>query len=764
MLGAVLKQVTDDLDACLLASVKDFQQHSYKSLHMVTEPAERKRIEADIDRLLHDRADLSLHFFNALEAELALLQDPNVMRGHMQARHKAGHEMSLVLDHEVEETSALTDAASRAELQNSLPLFLLGQRFGVLAGRPAFDAETLPVGPQALCRSIRYAVDKVSLDARLRLNYYRAFDRQIMTVYGALLERLNADLARRGVLPNLQYVPVRARRTEQKAGAQTTGIGDHGLTVSDAEVLRSARAELRRRADGTASNEGGSRQSETSRQVAELLLSITQPGDITSDRGFDLMRHLMASRRQLLGKLKPDRGRESREAAHVVSATDLQEALWTLQNRPLAPIVSGGHAVPRNIGHLKQDMLAMLRRVSPDQAAPALSDEHSDALDLMSMLYDNLVKDLKPGGNAAALLSKMQVPLMRVALTDRRFFTQAEHPARQMINTIAETGINWLGDDEPDTALVGQVHSLVDHAVREFHGDPKVFQTMVQELISHLQTVSRKAEVSERRHVEAAKGREKLTLAREHASTAMDALVKNQQLPRFTKTMLSQAWADVMALTALRHGEDSPAWRRQLEVAGRLVEISQTEGDSHPDAIDPQQGLQREIEGALERVGYQGDDVAAIARRLVHPNLPDKDESSSRTELTMRLKARARLGEDLQGPKSRNIPLTSAEMVQLERVQQTQPGTWFEFIAARGEVTRRRLAWLSTGTSEAMFVNQRGQKNAEISLEALARMLAKGQVTIVEEDKAKIIDRAWENVLNALRSFAVPAGDAGVAK
>ena len=264
--------------------------------------------------------------------------------------------------------------------------------------------------------------------------------------------------------------------------------------------------------------------------------------------------------------------------------------------------------------------------------------------------------------------------------------------------------------------------------------------------------------------MEAAKGREKLTLAREHASTAMDALVKNQQLPRFTKTMLSQAWADVMALTALRHGEASPAWRRQLEVAGRLVEISQTEGDSHPDAIDPQQGLQREIEGALERVGYQGDDVAAIARRLVHPNLPDKDESSSRTELTMRLKARARLGEDLQGPKSRNIPLTSAEMVQLERVQQTQPGTWFEFIAARGEVTRRRLAWLSTGTSEAMFVNQRGQKNAEISLEALARMLAKGQVTIVEEDKAKIIDRAWENVLNALRSFAVPAGDAGVAK
>jgi hypothetical protein len=39
---------------------------------------------------------------------------------------------------------------------------------------------------------------------------------------------------------------------------------------------------------------------------------------------------------------------------------------------------------------------------------------------------------------------------------------------------------------------------------------------------------------------------------------------------------------------------------------------------------------------------------------------------------------------------------------------------------------------------------------------ALIRQVAKGEVTIVEEQKGSLIDRAWENVLNALRSFAVP--------
>jgi hypothetical protein len=66
---------------------------------------------------------------------------------------------------------------------------------------------------------------------------------------------------------------------------------------------------------------------------------------------------------------------------------------------------------------------------------------------------------------------------------------------------------------------------------------------------------------------------------------------------------------------------------------------------------------------------------------------------------------------------------------------------------------------MSTSTGDVLFVNQRGQKNAEYTLDSLARLLAKGQVAILEEDKTSVIDRAWENVLNALRSFAVPGNE-----
>ena len=61
------------------------------------------------------------------------------------------NDLRLIEDHELDEGSVLRAIASRHESRTSLPLHLLGQRFGVLAGAPAYDAERLPIGlPEVL--------------------------------------------------------------------------------------------------------------------------------------------------------------------------------------------------------------------------------------------------------------------------------------------------------------------------------------------------------------------------------------------------------------------------------------------------------------------------------------------------------------------------------------------------------------------------------------------------------------------------------------
>ncbi len=88
-------------------------------------------------------------------------------------------------------------------------------------------------------------------------------------------------------------------------------------------------------------------------------------------------------------------------------------------------------------------------------------------------------------------------------------------------------------------------------------------------------------------------------------------------------------------------------------------------------------------------------------------------------------------------------------------------GTWFEFTRnQQGDVQRQRLSWFSPVTGNALFVNQRGQRVGEHSLDTLAHLMAKGQAQVVTEDRGRLIDRAWNATLNALRSLTGRRGEA----
>ena len=81
-------------------------------------------------------------------------------------------------------------------------------------------------------------------------------------------------------------------------------------------------------------------------------------------------------------------------------------------------------------------------------------------------------------------------------------------------------------------------------------------------------------------------------------------------------------------------------------------------------------------------------------------------------------------------------------------------GTWIEFITnQQGDIVRRRLSWYSPVTDNALFVNQRGQRVAEQSLDSVARMLVRGQARIVSAERGRLVDRAWQATLNALAQF-----------
>lgn len=706
--------VSDEMARALDLMLVEYEQQLFRQADQARNPS-LQSVHLETLRLVRlNRVDLVPRYLVGLETALTKVREPVVTVEDQQAL-PTFRDLRLVDDREVDEHTALRAIATRQEARAGLPLMLLGQRFGVLAGAPAYDAERLPLGPHSLGRILAEACSVLQIGQEAKLDLYKVYDLQVMTGYAQLVETMNALLARENVLPSLSFVPIRARPTAQN--------------VERGEDPRSAREDGARTPRGARPYTAWTGQTD----AAAIAAGADESGDYAS------LQQLLSGRRDLLGKLRPG----AQQAARPPLPTDdLIDALRALQATP-------AQAAPpqRSVADLRQTLLAQARQQRGEAAT--LSREDSDAFELLDLFYGEIERELRGDAATTGLLGRLQVPLLRLALQDRAFFVRSQHPARQLLNAVAEAGASWIPKEESDPQLNDQLRRAVDHVVEHYDGDAAVFEAANQSLQDHLRAMARKAEVAERRHVEAARGKEKLEMAKQQAGDAIQSAVHGQTLPKFVQALLTQAWSDVLTLTLLRHGEDSDEWRRQVEATRQIVAANAVGASEQAPG-----GLDGDIEHALTLVGYHADEANAISRQLTVGAAAANDDIVSRTELAMKLKARARLGEDSTTAK-RELPARSEqEQSCWEHIRTLPFGTWFEFVTnQQGDAVRRRLSWFSTVTDNALFVNQRGQRIGEQSLDSLARMMAHGQARVVTAEKGRLVDRAWNAALSVLRGF-----------
>jgi hypothetical protein len=342
-----------------------------------------------------------------------------------------------------------------------------------------------------------------------------------------------------------------------------------------------------------------------------------------------------------------------------------------------------------SIQHLKNDLLAQLRNQSTDDQELVLGPEDNDAIDLVGLLMDEAMHGVNPQSSVSQLIGLMQTPIVQVVLQDKTFFSNRIHPARQMLTTLADAGFNWLNDNEPDEALHSRISDIVSNAVSSFDGNVNRLNDAYKETDRLLQSLIKKAEAAERRQIEAAKGKERLNLARSRAELTINELMATKELPDQTRTMLNRAWADVLALTELREGPDSSSWQVQKAVAERLV----TANSPMAAAMDKEsiKSLKTAVQQSLSLVGYHEQEAKSIADALVSP------ESDVPVEAAMAVPEKTRFGGNSQTEKREPIALDDIQMEIAEQIKILPIGSWFEFnIDGSSTPSRRKLCLLYT--------------------------------------------------------------------
>lgn len=625
---------------------------------------------------------------------------------------RSSDDLTLVDPHEFDETMALDDLSTRTELHAGNGIFDLCQRYAVLLASPPLDNDALPPGPHMLAQVLGATANEIGLRREHRLLFYRLCDRRLFGAAESFYTRLNDHLKTSGILPDLRsYLPKRSAAAPRQQAKET----------EDAEETQDPSAPI------------------------APVTSYSPPSP-----GMHELHGLLGARRQALHPQAPgrDSAAAAAQSAQFASMPELQEALAALQAMPSQK--SGPQAGEQLTG----DLLAQLRQAAHGKPVQ-LQPEHRDATELVGLLYDQLLLETRTEGVARQLLASLQVPLLRVALSDSDFFTVRNHPARRLLNLVLETANLWLdrSGDQFDTALNQRLHRSVQRVASEYQGDLDVIKREADDLDSHLRLLARRAEIAERRQVEAAQGRDRLRDARTTAGEAIAKRTAEHKATPLVRALLENAWTDALTLTLLRDGENSDAYRSRLAAADQLLG-SPVERDDTKLASDLNHGL--------TQVGLQATEADQITRyALDMPQRPAAQAAApppSQTELLIRLKAR-RKPEDEEAespaePASRKLPLTASERRALDSLKQLPFGSWLEFtVNQQGQRVARKLAWYAPTSGRCLLVNARGVAAPERTLDQVARLLARGQARVVPRQDAGMIDRAWNALVAGLRKF-----------
>lgn len=685
-------------------------------------------------RLMRERPALEKRFVEQVTASFQLLgsstpaNDDTAIEQPLSLVDQADHEMTVALD----------KLAARGEARGGAAIYELGYRMAVLVAIPPLEGNELPMGPLALARALREAVSAVELPVEHDLLLLKCLENALLPDLPKFYGMLNETLQKEGILPQLRPYPLLRQPAQPVRAGATASTG----------AEQPARAEST--GTGSAHNE----------PIAVL----------------DSLRELLARRRS-------GQTTVGGEVAEVATADELQTALAALQQH-LTLVTDKASRELRSAQLLREELLTQLNAGKPPGAArTGLSAEQGDTVELVAMLFEQLSRQLQQGEETHALLGGLQLPVLRMAVSDRNFFEQKEHPARQLLGTVTEVAHEWLDDSgsDADRSLRAKLEQLVERASRE-PPSAGLYTTLLADIQQHLALLSRKAQTAERRHVEAMQGRERLDQARQRASALIGERFAQTPPRGLLRALLDRAWSDVLALTILRHGEDSEAFIGQLSITDQLLGRKPVADRAH---------LQSEVETGLQQIGMHHEEAAQVAQRLANPGeavAPTASgETLSTTDLAMRLKQHQRLGEHQQEhqppaaapaadatsapastktatakpampprpgkkPPVRSQPAVDPREVELqERLRLLPFGRWFEFTDRKtGKVSQRKLAWFSPVSGQTLFVNRRGVRAEEMTLPQLAHEMIKGRACELNDMKESLLDRAWRTLTGSL--------------
>lgn len=757
--GAVAKLeqvVLRELNTLLAAVFDNADDLFFDFAEKVKTEGERNKYFDAMRELRMQRKGIEQRFLKAIDANFHALPNPDDALNSDIMAMTSSDSLSLVNHDELEQNVAIEGMVSKARTRHADRLYQVCTRLDTLIIDVSVTEKNNPLDPRQLCEAFRKSLRKLECDIKSVLIVYKLFEKWVLDQLERPLDVCNYLMAKAGILPDLKNTPANPARN-QNASTHAAAAASKPNTVTGAH---------------SGLSEGAT---DMNAYLQSLLAATRQSPLMSVVAGFSEMPigSTLSSAREI-------------DPAQLVNVlTDVQRVM----PRGLDVLQGQLMLAPVNMRNTLDNLFAQREsKFGPER----LSQRDTDVINLVGMLFDFILDDRNLPVRVKALIGRLQIPVLKVAVKDAMFFSSGGHPARRLLNALARAGIG-LPDKPEDLSKDGvfnQIQSTVQTILDKFADDATLFEQLLAQFEEYMHSESRRADLIEQRTRSAEEGRALTEHARELVATLIARKLEDKCLPEILVRFVEDAWFNVLFRIYVKQGEASKSWQAAVQTIDLLVQ-SVTPPASPEERKALYNGLpvlQKRLREGLDTISYNPFAANEFVGRLEEVQLqvlrgetPTHLKTEASKDPSDQLLEAVKSDLDAKGASDELLPnrSTSYDAPRIRRIDQAKGfasparadepvlppmaeddehwvrarhlgvGAWVEFVDEQGIKTRCKLAARIKATDRLVFVNRSGMKVRDLSTLAVAHELSSCRMIIL--DDSLLFDRALQSVIGSLR-------------
>lgn len=482
-----------------------------------------------------------------------------------------GLQLTLVEDDDLTESLKFGELANRLRGQCEAELISLEQRFAILLGVPSLGDADNPLGPVVVCESFKNACGEMKSGFKVRMVLLKLFEEHVLPDVRTLYHDTNTLLIDHGILPKLR--PGARRKTVGGTGPVTgpRAAGPHGTPLSGSGPA------------GVGAHSDAPHGEQDFFSMLQGLLSMN-----VSTAGLDTGALAHAESAALPGA----------PAAATMTGAELIGSLTRMQRGDNS---FGGSPV-FNAAMLSSGAGNILRELKSTALGGGFGQVDTMTLDIVALLFDQIFDDRNIPSALKALIGRLQIPVLKVAVLDKKFFSKKNHPARRLLDVLGDFGLGLGEDFNPSAPLYVRLDGIVQRLLDDFDDNVDIFEKMLEELQVVITEESKRAEEEAGKSAKRIADTERLAIARVLAQNEIKQRAEEKRLPQAIQDFLASHWMKLLLLTYARGGKESAAWKSALETMDVLiwsVEAKQT-GDERRRLAAVLPGLLKRLDAGMK--------------------------------------------------------------------------------------------------------------------------------------------------------------------